>query len=694
MFLNKVYKEQHSEKQFRVVFEYIDYVWIISINDESTWPVTRATEELETQIANSILTLVDEPFELTTPEPGSNQEFKRDEAFISLAPLLHNYHCLFEKKSRNVLILEAIKVSGKKRIYIIRQLHRYWRRGMCPNALAPDYHLSGGKGKARRKTEKKLGRKRTISAGIGIIVTEDVAAIFRLAIDGFFIKNDKVSITDAHIKAISIFKSRYPNADATNIPTLRQFRYFYITNYRKNEVVKKRVPAKIYDKDIRALTSTSTYLNFGPGARYEIDATIGDIYLVSENDREKIIGRPVIYMVKDVFSRMVVGLYVGLENPSWISAMMAMSNAFLDKVSFCKEYGIDIDSSQWPSIGLPASILADKGELYRRQADVLVNAFNIQLSNSRSYRGDDKGGVERYFKTIQTKFKPYVEGVVEPINGKKRLGKRYELDATLTLHSFTEIIIHLVINHNNTQVVKGYDFSSDMPEELPAVPIKLWNWGIKNRTGRLRPCQERWVKVNLLPHEKGTVSELGIKFKGMYYTCSEALQRGWFDRFKQKRPKKVEVGFDPRRTNLIYLRPNNDYKDYWICELADRSRRYAGLCFVDAAGIRKEAKESEAMAKQTQNYVAPDLQVKIEEIASREQNKKVKSSNLTKSQKLAGISENRREEKDLERDQRSINLKPEQAEANSADIVELNSNKKPDKIKYPSLEQFFEDDDE
>ncbi len=39
---------------------------------------------------------------------------------------------------------------------------------------------------------------------------------------------------------------------------------------------------------------------------------------------------------------MVVGIYVGLEGPSWLGAMMALSNAFTDKVNYCKEYDINI----------------------------------------------------------------------------------------------------------------------------------------------------------------------------------------------------------------------------------------------------------------------------------------------------------------------------------------------------------------
>ncbi|WP_164907503.1 hypothetical protein [Clostridium septicum] len=45
----------------------------------------------------------------------------------------------------------------------------------------------------------------------------------------------------------------------------------------------------------------------GPGSLYQIDATVADVYLVSEFNRNWIIGRPVLYMVLDSFSRMIVG---------------------------------------------------------------------------------------------------------------------------------------------------------------------------------------------------------------------------------------------------------------------------------------------------------------------------------------------------------------------------------------------------
>lgn len=76
-------------------------------------------------------------------------------------------------------------------------------------------------------------------------------------------------------------------------------------------------------------------------------------YLVSRFNRDNIIGRPIVYFVKDAFSRIVTGLYVGLEGPSWIGMAMTLYNAFTDKVDFCHRYGIEITEDQWPCHHLP-----------------------------------------------------------------------------------------------------------------------------------------------------------------------------------------------------------------------------------------------------------------------------------------------------------------------------------------------------
>ncbi len=690
MLLNQVFQSQQTQQRYRVVLEHIDWLMLIDIDDVNAWPFLMTEQTFQ----QSEFKPIEDPFPLPNVEPESVAQAKRDEAFAVIEPLLSQYLSLFDKSERNARIKMLLTQIDKPRLYVTRQLRRYWQRGMAPNALVPDYRHCGGRGKTRRQVDTKLGRKRTTSAGVGVIVTDEVAELFRLAIEGFFLIEDKLPLADAKDKAVGLYKSRFPTADKTSIPTMAQFRYFYQTNYQAAEIAKRRTPSIIYDKDMRPLTSTSGYMNFGPGARYEIDATIGDIYLVSDLDPDVIIGRPVIYFVKDVFSRMVVGMYVGLENPSWVAAMMALANAFSDKKAFCRQYGITIESSQWPSVGIPAGIMADRGELLYRQADVLVNRLGIQLSNARAYHGDDKAICERAFNTIQAKFRPYAGGIVKPANGKKRIGRRYELDAELSLAAFTELMIKLVINHNTCHVIKGYDYAPDMPDALPAIPIQLWNWGIQNRTGRLKPCDDSLVRINLLPYETATLSENGICLKGLIYTCKEALQAGWFDRIRQDRPTKLEVAFDPRRTNTVFVRPDSSYETYWVCELSDRSRRFRDMSFAEASVILASMRKTEAEARQDEDFSKPDLQEEIEQLVARERAKKTGRPRASNAERLRGIRDNRRFEKEQERDRSSFKPTPARPAPNKpAEVIELHSAASV-QLDYPDLDAFLGDDDD
>ena len=130
--------------------------------------------------------------------------------------------------------------------------------------------------------------------------------------------------------------------------------------------------------------STANSQVLGPGSRYEIDATIADTYLVSDSDSVNIVGRPVIYMIIDVFSRMVAGFYIGFENPSYPAAMQALYMAVVDKVEYCRELGFDIGSEDWPSVGLPDAILADRGELLGHQIESLESNFSVRIENAAS----------------------------------------------------------------------------------------------------------------------------------------------------------------------------------------------------------------------------------------------------------------------------------------------------------------------
>lgn len=241
-----------------------------------------------------------------------------------------------------------------------------------------------------------------------------------------------------------------------------------------------------------------------------------------------IVGRPIVYGVIDVYSRLITGIYVGLEGPSWLGAMMALDNMVMDKVEFCKQFDIAINDSQWPAHHLPEIMIADRGEFEGYSVENLINNLNIKIENTSPYRGDLKGIIERQFRTINEKIKRKAPGAIQK-EYRERGDRDYRLDASLNLEEFTKIIIHLVLHHNQ-KIINNYPLEKEMiVEGLTATPINLWNWGIENKKGRLQTINNQNIlRLNLLPKRKARITRAGIKFKGLSYGSEKAVNEQWY----------------------------------------------------------------------------------------------------------------------------------------------------------------------
>lgn len=566
-------------------------------------------------------------------------------------------------------------------------LRKFWQRGKTINALLPDYENSAGKGKTKATGKKKRGRPRKYATeeeiGEGINITEEDRKTFRTAIALYYHTPKKNTLKTAYELMIQHFyqdqlliddnygKSQLASGKA--IPTLGQFKYWYKKEHSDwKKIVTSRYGSKEFNLNHRAISGNSTNQTIGPGSRYEIDATIGDFYLVSKFNRSEIIGRPVIYVAIDVFSRLIAGIYVGLEGPSWMGAMMALANTVTDKVQFCQGYGIEINEETWPCYHLPEILLADRGELKGKGVEPMIRNLKIRVENAAPYRADWKGIVERNFRTMQGYTKPFIPGDVD-INSMKRGGRDYRLDAKLDLHQMTKIIIQLVREHN-TKYLENYNRDEELiADEIAPIPVDLWQWGIANRSGKLRTFPEDIVKLNLMPTEEATITARGIKLKGkeMYYTCERAEIEQWFSRARSnqlsKAEKKLEVSYDPRKSEFIYI-PSQDGRSFEKCRIIDPDGKYLGKTFEDIEYL------AQYEARQTQKHQAQSLHGKIE--AAEEIEKVVEQAetmtsaqsdeNLSKRQRISGIRENRASEKAKQRDNEGFVLGEEQETSNSS----------------------------
>ena len=387
---------QMGELRRRLLWCDTELVIWIDIDSSLAFPESASVAELEGLLIAGELKRIDDPFldvTLREVEAGSSDQQKRDSAWEMLAETVRDTG-LFERRARGEIVKGIMERHGVTKQTVYRLLRRYWQRGMCKNALLPDYANSGGRGKRRKPDQAKLGRPRMVRDGRGSNITPEMERIFRRVIEERLLKEKHPSIPDVYAASLSLLGTMFPDLPTHDLPTVEQFRYFYKREYHFTEILARQASAVDFAKDIRPIRGTSTTEALGPGYRYQIDATIADIYLISDHDRSLIVGRPVVYIVNDVFSRMVTGMYIGFEGPSWISAMVALANTTADKVEYCRQYGVEIDVGDWPVQGLPDVVLADKGELNGTKVEVFAESFGVRIENAPARRGDGRAPIQ------------------------------------------------------------------------------------------------------------------------------------------------------------------------------------------------------------------------------------------------------------------------------------------------------------
>ncbi len=685
--INSVFKyvDIDSGERIRVIEMDENYLYVVNIDAVTSMPRKESLNKIKEELEVNKLILMKDPFIriIDDKELSPVQLERREEDWAFIEKYWEKYKDDILNKSKRAKVFKFICDESNYGLSKVKRLFsRFWQRGMNKNALIPDYDKSGGKGKDKKLTTTKTGKPRKVNyygqIVEGINITDDVKKQFHFAINKYYRTNKKISLKETYTLILKDFYSdsyiednevKHRVWDKSRIPSYDQFYYWF----RKTENIQKDIIFRESEKEFnlkhRALLSNSKQETDGPGTRFQVDATIADIYLVSSLNRNRVIGRPIIYAIIDVFSRLITGIYVGLEGPSWVGAMMALDNMISDKVEYCKKYGIEIAEEQWPCKHLPEIIIADRGEFEGYSVENLINNLNVKIENTSPYRGDLKGIVERSFRTTNEKIKHKTPGAIQK-EFRKRGDRDYRLDATLTLEEFTRVYINIVLHHNN-KVIDKYPMEKEMIEdEIVPTPVSLWSWGIKNRKGRLKTVDREVLRLNILPKGKASVSRAGIRFKGLYYSSDKAIKEQWFINLKIRN---IEVVYDPRNMNKIYI-PYNNGLDYDECYLIDSSLQYKDCLLEEIVfneELTSELKEKH-LREQTQNNI--DLEKEIEKIVKKAQ--KEKQSSLiygeSNNKKLRGIKNNRLVEKEINRVAESFELGEEKSKVKEkATIIEL-----------------------
>ncbi|WP_136513202.1 Mu transposase C-terminal domain-containing protein [Geomonas edaphica] len=576
---------EESQRKYRVVF--IDRhnlkTWLIDLDDDD-WAFPRGSDLLKTGIDQGEIKLVEDPYGVpSVPDEKSKSYLLQAKRFELIKPFVHDIRKLLIRHDRR-LIIASIPVSRQS---ATTYLKLFLKRGMNQQALRPGYWNCGHpKGSSNitivsgitkrnfKPTAKKVGAPRTIAQGVGINVNEDVRKKLLIGAD-LWLSARTVTLR----RAIDlVVKTYYSQMELTQSgeeiytvekglkPTERQLQYFIKTEYPEEYIRRKRHGTKYYELNERALLGWADDSVQGPGDQFQVDASVANVPLVSQFDRRRIVGYPIIYFIVDVFSRLITGVSVGFEGPSWAGAMMSLINMVTSKVEFCKTFGIAITEDQWPTHHAPKCILADRGELMSvRLGQDIISNLGIDILNVTARRPDLKSLVERRFGIIKAEFGAFIPGFVKDKFLLAKQIKDFRLKATLNLLEFMQLVIRAVLVHNITPIRDYRPPAGMVTEGLPPAPLDLWNWGIENRSGLLHQLTIEKTMVNVMHRDEARVTEKGIRYKGIFYWSPSCIKHEWFARARRQEWN-VTIAMTPHNMENILLLDSRVPHGFEVCK--------------------------------------------------------------------------------------------------------------------------------
>ncbi|GAM72610.1 hypothetical protein JCM19236_4891 [Vibrio sp. JCM 19236] len=579
---------------------------------------------------------------------------KRDEKYTLIEGLISSPDFLpsLVEQPRSVLVSQHAKAHNTYIQNIYRALNLYWKYGQERNALLPSYKNSGGRGKSRVAGKVKRGApiqfsSPSIEAPVGVNTTETDKALFIKAMKQFGLKGEKVRLSRVYDKMLKeyysdeLIASEVECRDA-KIPTYRTFIYWVKKLIPTQTLIRKQTNQGDFERNKRGLKGAATDHTEVPGSCFELDATVLDVHVVSDFQRNHVLGRPTVYCVVDKESRMIVGLHVSMEYASWRAGRQALINSFTSKKEYCAEFGIEIEEFDWPCHHIPQRLLCDRGEFICKDAENLAVPLIGHLSIAPPYRAELKGIVEHRFNILNEKL---VHELVGTTKGKfyVRGEKDPRLDATFTLREITKLLIDEVLEHNSS-IFKDLAKQSTLLIEsgLSPTPLNYWNLHVKAQKHSLSRADEAHVRARLLPATKVTMTGKGIRLNDqMYYQSDHPAFESWKVIARNQGSWPLDALIDHDNSSFIYVRLEEE-SSFTRCKLMTESANFSHRHLADILyfedWLKLEEKKSRPTAKSVERH-----QRKNQTTKNAKEEAALAPPLHSKSEKTKGITARRRE---------------------------------------------------
>lgn len=538
--------------------------------------------------------------------------------------IMQEYGPLYEKlygKTTKTNLKKTMEDLGIQRDAAWRAIRRFLQSGLDMAAIVDGRSLRSGK-RNPYKYSKKTGHPTMNALGTGVPLTDEIRTYFDEAIKDFLIGRAKTK-KDAYMTMIEkhfINEEETPTGIRVSVlpdnlrPTLKQFLNYTRVRVPQEEIDKAKTSAREQRNNKRLLLSDNLQGVMGPGDLWEVDECEIDLSLVSVENPSVTVGRPIVYVMIDVYTRMIVAYSVAFDNNSVLGITNCFLNLLDDKQELCNRFGIQIGANEWPSKILPLRLRSDYGAEYISHAmDTICCKLGVAKELVSPATGSLKGQVEQLFHQIHAAQNSLLEGkgLIE-----KRYDSNHHQEAILNIQEFEAVLLTYIVGHNRKYMEK-YPLTKDMRQQnVEPCPIDLWKYGV-SLNGSPRPItNEVMFRHSLLLPVKASVGRAGITFKGLFYINlqDEALLRDMYLASTHGKKKLESACIDPRNIGHLYYIREGKLMTASLNYKKTGMKEYEGMTLSEYNALHNKKKDDDAIGRETNlqmDIAIRDRQAKI-----------------------------------------------------------------------------------
>lgn len=502
-----------------------------------------------------------------------------------------------------------------------RIVRLYLQSGCSLSSLIPHNNRTYG-GQTQRP-----GRKARNGIQNNCIITPEIEKIFAQATE-FFLGSRGCTYTTVFNWMNSKFFSKPVLKEDGSVaaillnrnerPTRRQLEHYIHTHTTKEDRGIKTTSKAEVRLDNRLLLGDSISDALGPGRLVEIDACEFDISLIGQYENINTVGRPTIYIAKDVWSKAIVAVSVGYEQNSVMGLTSLFFNLADNKNSLLKKYGIEIKYLEcldlWPSNFIPDRIRVDRGsEFIAAETERICNELHIQCDVVSGAMGSLKGDVESWFHKAQANMRPVLEnrGLIE-----KRHDSNHHREAVFDIHSFTKLLYEFVIYYNQ-RYMKNYPCDKAMIDHnIQPIPIELWHYGLSVYGNPMPIANNIDFIWTLLTPAFANLTRQGISYKKLHYVNLDDRQLLDQMYVQQNKVRKIPIRFDPRDVSRIFYSHNGSVHQAILNPNLKYQQSFAELTHKEWEQYLAKRAKMEDAAIQQQDQLSADCFLMMQETAA------------------------------------------------------------------------------